>query len=196
MGYGLMLYGVSPGALKLYFGSRDARTLERFCQRYARDLESLDDFVFPGMPNAREAAAQLINGDPLHPSAGHLYGYLFKYFCDSVGRFLDNRAVMPCPASFLDEHVEPALREMGVSSAFSFSRLLYGGDVPFAKLPRPDDFPMYSYLPPEEVKRAAEALRHARYTGMRHDVSEIVESAREWFTTCASLDWGLASFYH
>lgn len=187
MGYGVMAYRVDIDRLRTLCGSGDNQARRAICGRFRTDIARLNDDLDcsndRGAPSVFTAIEHLVmGGDKTLP--GHLYGYGFKYMVEFSGRFLNNGPFYPCPSSYLESTVDPALRATG--AAISMSDLIFrGAPVDF---PSPDDFPAIGYWTAAEVAAAAGPLQSG--------TTEEVRTVAAWAASAAAEDKGVVGFYH
>jgi hypothetical protein len=187
MGYGVMAYRVDIDKLRALCGSGDNQMRRVICGRFRADITRLNDDLDcsndRGAPSVFTAIEHLVmGGDKTLP--GHLYGYGFKYIVEFSGRFLNNSHFYPCPSSYLDSTIDPALKATG--AGITMSDLIFrGAPVDF---PSPDDFPSIGYWTADEVAAAADPLR----TGTTDEVRAVAA----WTAEAAVEHKGIVGFYH
>ncbi|MEV4513240.1 hypothetical protein AB0K00_30225 [Dactylosporangium sp. NPDC049525] len=187
MGYGVMAYRVDIDKLSALCGSGDNQMRRVICGRFRTDIARLNDDLDcsndRGAPSVFTAIEHLVmGGDKTLP--GHLYGYGFKYMVEFSGRFLNNEHFYPCPSSYLDSTVDPALKATG--AGITMSDLIFrGAPVDF---PSPDDFPAIGYWTADEVAAAAEPLRAG--------TTDEVRAIAAWTADAAAERKGIVGFYH
>ncbi|MEV4133206.1 hypothetical protein AB0J72_13685 [Dactylosporangium sp. NPDC049742] len=187
MGYGVMAYRVDIDRLAALCGSGDNQARRAICGRFRTDIARLNDDLDcsndRGEPSVFTAIEHLVmGGDKTLP--GHLYGYGFKYMVEFSGRFLDNSLFYPCPSSYLDSTVDPALKATGATITMS-DLIFRGAPVSF---PSPDDFPSIGYWTAAAVAAAAEPLKAA--------TTDEARAVAAWTATAAAEQKGIVGFYH
>src|SRR3954451_15373640 len=87
----LSVYAISFDRLKEVPGSRNHRLVEsisRDLEYFLNQIDELRDEEEGVVPTCREAVAQIIEGAPLSPRLGYLYGYALEAICAHLGREL------------------------------------------------------------------------------------------------------------
>ena len=190
MSYGVMAYAVDIDTLTALCGSGDKPTRRAVCGRFRADISRSNDWFDLSSerdaPNIFTAIEHLIVGDD-KTLDGYLYGYGFKYIVQFAGRMLDNGPFYPCPSTYLDDTVDPAIRATGAK--LSMSDLIFGGAP--VTFPRPDDFPAIGHWTADEVAAAEAPLRAAG-----DDVTEEVRTVTEWVAYAKGRSQGIVGFYH
>lgn len=193
MGYGVMAWAVDIDKVTALCGSGDNQARRAVCGRFRTDIASSNEYFDlsndRGAPNLFTAIEHLVMGGE-KPLDGYLYGYGFKYIVQFLaGRPLDNSAFYPCPSSYIESTVDPALTATGAKLSV-FGLIFDGAPVDF---PMPDDFPGIGHWTADEVAAAEPHLQAAVPAG---DAAEQVAAVAGWVATAKSRGHGVVGFYH
>jgi hypothetical protein len=178
----LNVYAISFERLKRIPGSRDPALVEQvgteFEDFFAR-IDKLGDDE-DEILSCREAVAQIVNGDPLSPHLGYVYGYALEAICASLGRELPNVAGISGASDWVDE-VDETLRSKGVP--VELTNLIFGGSP--LEIPEPDDYPFIGSWPPSVIPAALGAIRGVDLESLNYEMAETIAQLRAWLEAAA-----------
>ncbi len=179
----LNIYAVAFDRLKQVPGSGDRRLAEAIgadLEYFLSQVDELRDEEEPA-PSCREAVAQILEGAPLAPHLGYLYGYALEAICAHLGRELPNVPAISRASAWIDG-VDEFLRGNGVP--VRLSGLVYGGCP--VDIPPPDDYPCIGSWPPPVIPGALAAIRRVGLAGVGYDTAETITRVRGWLEAAAA----------
>lgn len=145
--------------------------MDEHIEEHNADLDEDDENRLPF--TFVDAVTQIINGEPLHPAGGHIYGSAFEAICWGMGSTLCH----------VENHFNSSIRELDEFLLRSgvplrFWDLHYAGQLlPF---PTPEDLPAIGWWTPNQICRAAARLNALSLDGLGAALADDVREVRNW----------------
>jgi hypothetical protein len=190
--YGLMVYAIDIDRLQSVCGGGDLDLYAAIIDKFRSEIANLNDSLgldvyHQSDPSLFEGIRHLITGAPKNFD-GAIYGYGLEFIVRYFGTFLNNSLFYPCDLNLLSEVVGDRL-----NGIVSIDRLIFSR--PIAKLPSPDDFPIYGHLTNAEVTAATQRLATVRAEYADREWDELA-FVIEWLQYAADRHLGLVGYYY
>lgn len=202
MSMALVAFAVPADLSQQVLGSRSRAVLNRVL-KYAGDFSSVDAYIRQQVadgnmdsdaPPVGAVLKDMVYGRAVEGRWGFQWAEAVEAACSALGERLPNTGFSPMRpqgAAYLDSAAERA----GIGQAFGFTRLLLNRGL---VLPAPDPRQVdvaAGFMTVAEVRRAARAFDRGKYAGLSHEERYGLAVIRGWLVVCATLGWGLATFY-
>lgn len=202
MSMALVAFAVPADLARQVLGSR-SRAVINCVFKYAGDFASVDAYIRqqvedgnmdPDAPSVGAVLKDMVYGRPVEGRWGFQWAEAVEAACSALGERLPDTGFSPM-RPHRAEYLDSAAERAGIGSAFGFARLLLNrGLVVPAPDPRHVDVAA-GFMTADEVRRAVRAFDRGRYAELSYEERHGLGVVRGWLAVCATLGWGLATFY-